>query len=231
MPPLPATPLTWETEAREAGVHEESLQSCQSIESASKVTRKQFLQYRVLCPASIPPPQLDVSQLGLGAEHATAQQLLSANADFLQFLRTLDGYPAAQMGQFTGVFQQIKEVLDGQDQHRVKLRGIDETSVNSALISLLQALQVMGAAMHCHWRSTRIKLEACFGGGNDPEERRKMELVAITDGQLQKITNDEIVCLIECKRYGRQYHSPQVEMQEASQIVAWIHEFPNTDQR
>jgi hypothetical protein len=60
------------------------------------------------------------------------------------------------------------------------LTGIDETSVNSSLISFLQAITGIDPAPSHEWRSSKIRLHANFGiVGNAAKPR---QYVAITDG-------------------------------------------------
>lgn len=51
--------------------------------------------------------------------------------------------------------------------------------------------------------------------------KAKRSFTAVTDGQLQDVLNKRVLALVESKREARQKHSPQVEMQETAEMVAW----------
>ncbi|KAJ9287039.1 hypothetical protein DTO027B5_5681 [Paecilomyces variotii] len=74
------------------------------------------------------------------------------------------------------------------------------------------------------WNGDRIPLQADFGGP-------ACSFIAVTDGQLQSVTDKRILTLVECKRWERHRHNPQVELQETAQMVSWIKEFPDPVRR
>ncbi|PLN79316.1 hypothetical protein BDW42DRAFT_129025 [Aspergillus taichungensis] len=51
---------------------------------------------------------------------------------------------------------------------------------------------------------------------------------AITDGQVQHAVSYEIAALLECKKRQRVFHTPAIEIQETSQVIAWILKHPDT---
>ena len=95
------------------------------------------------------------------------------------------------------------------------------------MVSFLQALAMVAGLLGSEWNANRIPLRADFG--NFGGQARRFE--PVTDGQLQDVLSRRILALVECKRDERLRHSPQVEMQETAQMVAWIKEFPDTATR
>ncbi|KAL1856032.1 hypothetical protein Plec18170_003900 [Paecilomyces lecythidis] len=86
---------------------------------------------------------------------------------------------------------------------------------------------MLAAPLNSQWNANMIPLEAYFGS---PRGQRRA-YTAVTDGQLQNLSSKEILAFLECKRGLRLKHSPQVEMQENAQAVAWVKEYPDTTPR
>jgi hypothetical protein len=57
------------------------------------------------------------------------------------------------------------------------------------------------------------------------------KFTAITDGQLQHTSTYEIRAIVECKTEQRERCTPNVDMQEAAQMVSWIKEYPNSERQ
>lgn len=90
---------------------------------------------------------------------------------------------------------------------------VDEDTVNSALLSLLRALVAKFPRLTCRWMTHQKCLKANFKQGS---------YITCVDGYLQsKITGNTLV-LIEVKATKRNTNEPEVSMQEAAQMVAWL---------
>ncbi|KAJ9217770.1 hypothetical protein DTO166G4_574 [Paecilomyces variotii] len=119
---------------------------------------------------------------------------------------------------------QQRHVCSTDFRDRSKLARRSESAVNMSLISFLQALAMVAGLPANQWNGDRIPLQADFGGPAG-------SFIAVTDGQLQSVTDKRILALVECKRWERHRYSPQVELQETAQMVSWIKEFSDPVRR
>ncbi|KAL3410229.1 hypothetical protein V8F44DRAFT_550481 [Aspergillus fumigatus] len=92
-----------------------------------------------------------------------------------------------------------------------------EASVNTSIVSFLQAIADLVPQSGRQWTADRSKLTADFS-----TRRRQRQFVAYTDDQMEDIFSRRILALIECKQSQRENHSPAVDMQEVAQMVAWV---------
>ena len=94
--------------------------------------------------------------------------------------------------------------------------------INTSLIELLNAITELIPRKNDCWSPKRNSLLASF----KPSRHFK----AMTDGQFQTRSRAQrIKALVECKKGRRYRHSPLVNMQEISQMVAWVMQHPDTD--
>lgn len=223
----PASPEAWTTAATKANVTNKSLKDCENLRSGSEVTHEQFLLFRAYCPGR-GPCTFDGETHGLADKIQRAKLALAESKPFQEYLAAIHSGKALDfvMEMFKVPYVQQREVLQSAQKVRSRLTDIDETSVNSSLISFLQAVTSTVPEHTSQWRSTRIRLTASFTA-----TEKTRQYVALTDGQLQDLNNDEIQATVECKRRDRPHHSPQVDMQEVSQVVAWVKEYPEPDVR
>ncbi|PLN74584.1 hypothetical protein BDW42DRAFT_181976 [Aspergillus taichungensis] len=145
--------------------------------------------------------------------------------EMINYAHAMSRNGMAGLGRFEVPWVQQREVLQGRDKLQVLTRT-DEASVNSSIISFLQAITSFVPWCNREWRTSRVSLHADFGTVNGRPRRR--HYAAITDGELQDKTTHKLLCLVECKRSQRESHSPQVDMQEVAEIVAWIKQYPDT---
>lgn len=216
---VPKNQAEWTTSAAAANVVNKSLKSCRQLRSGSRISQVQYLLFRTIWPMIKVPQAFNPTIFNLATEVQQARQMLGNSPAFQNYLAAIGTNTFQNTEEFTVPLLQQREVLDAPDpQGRNKLADIDETSVNSSLISLLQAITSIDPTPSHKWRSARICLVAKFG--------RARQYMAYTDGQLQDVNSKRINTIIECKVGARSKHSPQVQMQEVSQIVAWIKEYP-----
>ncbi|KAB8256852.1 hypothetical protein BDV32DRAFT_152872 [Aspergillus pseudonomiae] len=218
---LPETERKWKETARKYKVKNQSLRMNLKLHSASRVSYKQFLLFRTILPSIIRPRQLNNQTLGIAPRMTLARQLLGRAAfrDYISDLTTRQSQGAAWAGNYRlfriPAIQQQQVIRNG-----LRDEG-SEASVNTAIVSFLQAIADLFPQSGRQWTADRIKLTADFGTVS-----RKRQFVAYTDGQLVDTSSREIVALIECKRFRRAHHSPAVDMQEVAQMVAWVKEHP-----
>ncbi|GAB1201872.1 hypothetical protein APSETT445_000464 [Aspergillus pseudonomiae] len=219
---LPETERKWKETARKYKGKNQSLRMNLKLHSASRVSYKQFLLFRTILPSIIRPQLLNNQTLGIAPRMTQARQLLGRAAfrDYISDLTTRQSQGAAWAGN-DRLFR-----IPAIQQQQVIRNGLrdegSETSVNTAIVSFLQAIADLFPQSGRQWTADRITLTADFG-----TVRRKRQFVAYTDGQLVDTFSREIVALIEYKRSRRAYHSPAVDMQEVAQMVAWVKQHPS----
>ncbi|RWQ99691.1 hypothetical protein C8Q69DRAFT_503212 [Paecilomyces variotii] len=251
------TGAEWLAEARRRNIAHKSIKTCSDLRSGSKVTEEQFLLFRTLVPSV--EHRFDPNVFGLAAQYSQAAgpglPTCQWNGDRIP-LEADFGAPAGSFIAVTdGQLQNItrKWNIEPDRSSPVDLTGLPTSQWNGDRIPLradfggpagsfiavtdgqLQDITnnwniepdrsspVVGLPT-CQWNGDRIPLEADFGGPAG-------SFIAVTDGQLQAVTDKRILALVECKRWERDRHSPQVEVQETAQMVAWIKEFPDTATR
>jgi len=169
------------------------------------------------------PRAFNSARFNLAVHTPQARQMLLNSNAFQNYLGAVGTNASQGLEEFKVPLLQQWEILKSLSRAGNGLTGIDETSVNSSLISFLQAITGIDPAPSHEWRSSKIRLHANFGiVGNAVQPR---QYVAITDGQLQDIHSGRINTIIECKSTSRNDHAPQVQIQEVSQIVAWIKQY------
>ncbi|XHF96619.1 hypothetical protein AWENTII_000242 [Aspergillus wentii] len=195
-----------------------------------EVTQKQFLLYRTICLAIEVPDRLRISKFNY-FRLRDAERILRESITFQNYILAISLGQTLGLGDFGLVLEQqleIREVLEDPIKMQLKLTEFDESIVNTSLIYFLQALTRTippDTPNHprCKWRLKKIALRAHFGNVNGQNHG----FVAITDGQMQDITTGRIKAIGQCKKGRRQNHTPQVDMQEASELVALIMEYPD----
>lgn len=221
---VPRTVQEWTAAAVAANVITKSLKSCRTLVSASKITQKQFLLCRTISPDIEGDEIMKPAIFGL-SQYTAQVQLLLQTPDFQAYIANVGTDALQGLVTFQATLIQQYEVVKGDKDLKSKLHCTDETAVNSSLLNFLQALRAMVPETNKQWRSSRIELRANFG--NVAGESNPRQYYAVTDGQLQEAETGEINAIIECKRKRRRYHSPNVEMQEVAQFVAWVKEYPD----
>lgn len=224
---VPRNRAKWMSAATTAQVVSRTLRSCSNLKSGSAVTKEQFLLFRTICPDTRDPDTFNGAIFGLTPYLTQASNILQ-HADFQNYLMALRTRGWNNLSTFQGTTIQQRDVTDNM-RKTGKLTRIDEENVNASLITFLQAITALATTCRRQWRPTRISLTADFGMAAGDSEPRKY--VAITDGQLQDTTpGSNIRAVVECKTRRRTQHSLQVDMQEVSQMVAWVKEYPDRDQ-
>ncbi|GFF54670.1 hypothetical protein IFM51744_08427 [Aspergillus udagawae] len=202
----------------------QSLHMNVKLHSASQVTYKQYLLFRTVLPSIVAPRQLNVQTLGIAPLMAQANLLLSdvRFSDYILDVTTRQTQPVwnPPWGGNEGLFRvpaiQQQQVIRHEAQNS-SVRSAAEASVNTSIVSFLQAIAALVPQSGRQWTADRSKLTADFS-----TRRRKRQFVAYTDGQLEDTFSRRILALIECKRSRREDHSPAVDMQEVAQMVAWV---------
>ena len=221
----PKTSLEWQ-EALPVELVGVPLKALSNLEPGSSCTDNQFLLYRVLCQATRRRCEFNAGEYGL-TPYLPMSFSGIPEGDLHAYLEGIRNHATQVQGEFRSVFNQQLGVTKGEPANLPrrdrKLYAVDETSVNSSLVSLLQAGASRTHTRGAQWRSTRVSLTARLGRFRRPART----FSAVTDGQLQTYGNHHIRALIECKKGRRESHSPQVEKQEVSQFVAWVTEFPD----
>ncbi|KAK2755040.1 hypothetical protein FQN54_006568 [Arachnomyces sp. PD_36] len=228
---VPDDKRTWKKAAEKASIDQKSLRWCQNLRSGSKITHEQFLLFRAICPDARHSNTFNEATHHLDMELLDARQYLAGSLAFQNFLIAIE-QPATQtleeFNRFDTTLLQLREVMASSDPdpNDHELAVTDETSVNSSLISFLQATAATIPGPEYQWRSARVRLTANFGTPTNSNQ-----YIAFTDGQLQHIVNKNILAIAECKRYERSSHQPAVEMQEVGQVVAWLKSYPSSNDR
>ncbi|GFG12605.1 hypothetical protein IFM5058_06029 [Aspergillus udagawae] len=221
---LPETEREWRQSAGRHNMKNQSLHMNVKLHSASQVTYKQYLLFRTVLPSIVPPRQLNVQTLGIAPLMAQANLLLSdvRFSDYILDVTTRQTQPVwnPPWGGNEGLFRvpaiQQQQVIRHEAQNS-SVRSAAEASVNTSIVSFLQAIAALVPQSGRQWTADRSKLTADFS-----TRRRKRQFVAYTDGQLEDTFSRRIWALIECKRSRREDHSPAVDMQEVAQMVAWV---------
>ncbi|KAE8401780.1 hypothetical protein BDV37DRAFT_285332 [Aspergillus pseudonomiae] len=221
---LPETEREWKEAARKYKVKNQNLCMNLKLHSASRVSYKQFLLFRTILPSIVPPQQLNNQTLGIAPLIGQAKQLLSdvAFQDYILDVSTrqIQGTWSAAWGGNDRLFR--VPAIQQQQVIRDELRDERcEASVNTSIVSFLQAIAELVPQSGRQWTADRIKLIADFS-----TRRRNRQFVAYTDGQLEDTASRRPLALIECKRSRRDDHSPDVDMQEVAQMVAWVKQHP-----
>lgn len=222
----------WEDQIRRYRVTN-TIQTLRPMQSASRTTIAQFLSLRILYQTKR-ASRFNAADWGLGAHRTTARQHLQGCPEFQAYLQNvaLDA-GVAQQGQPQVLQLGIFELPREQQRHVQDLRiylgqraitpgstalnvlpTADEETVNFALVDFLQAICLKFPGVYSRWVPTRFCMRANFSQDN---------YTAITDGGLSIWGEPEnIHALIECKAPNRRDALPSVQLQEASQIVAWL---------
>jgi hypothetical protein len=90
---------------------------------------------------------------------------------------------------------------------------IDEDSVNLGLVAFLIAVASKHPSLRSRWTPHRRPIKAKFGNG--------AEMEAQVDGYFGG-EEAPITVILEAKSGPRDYHEPQVSMQETAEVVALI---------
>lgn len=241
---IPATAADWRIAARRAGVEYTTLRSYNSHQSASCVTREQYLTFRTLV-VSRPPGEFNAGLYGLIDELERASVVLAESSEFSNYLEiiraaTANGIvdapnalvslsapgTAPSLGYFAAIPEQLSEIAAGIGpqgaQHSLIQMG--EKPVSAVLCNLLKAITSVAHPTRAWWRLSEYHLKANFGHvGTEPQPRG---YTAITDGQLHDRYNWDTRALIDCKRDTREDSGMHVDRREAATMLVWIQQFP-----
>jgi hypothetical protein len=205
--------------------------------SASKISREQFLLLRVVTK-ELAKEEFDAEEFGLQNQISQAIQLLNKSEDFKSFLDVIKQRTVGGSGYFAPIRKQQREILETKTLSR-PLEGppvFDETPVNTVLINFLQALQEITPDQEYCWRYSKAQLTAAFTPkekkhGSKRQKKEVRSFTAVTDGQLQHAESCRIKVILECKKNPRPACLPEVSMQEAAQVVAWVRQYPSDERQ
>ncbi|KAE8141349.1 hypothetical protein BDV38DRAFT_279250 [Aspergillus pseudotamarii] len=223
---IPRDRQAWQNATARAGVTDKTLRGCQDLGPGSQITETQFLLFRTICPPLVGPQLFNPDAMGLNIQ--AARVILNSVTDFQNYINVVGTNQWHGLETFRTTLIQQWEVLQGDLHRQNPLIAHDENSVNSSLLSFLQAIVSFDPNRRRMWRSKRLRLTGNFGTVASGGKMVERKYVAITDGQLQEITNSAISSIAECKVSDRYSHSPAVDMQEVAQVVAWVNQYPDT---
>ncbi|KAJ5237740.1 hypothetical protein N7489_007831 [Penicillium chrysogenum] len=138
-----------------------------------------------------------------------------------RFRAYLQSDPAPDPGE-TGIFEilaaeqgRIVSALTKEraEPRKKSKRMIDEDSVNLSLVALLIAVAAKHPSLRSRWTPHRRPIKAEFANG--------AEMEAQVDGYFAG-ADGPIRLILEAKSGLREYHEPQVSMQETAEVVALI---------
>ncbi|PLB48479.1 hypothetical protein P170DRAFT_477094 [Aspergillus steynii IBT 23096] len=225
---LPTNEEEWQNAARASNVTDKSLHSCVELRSGSRVTQEQFLLFRTICPKFQEPYMFNSATLNLTARLLRAGTILAGSIEFQDYVSVLRANQWSNPNKFERVLEQQWEVLRCYDSKN-ELIEHDEHVVNSSFILLLQTMLSLAPAPTREWRVSKRYLSADFRTVRQlrrDTNSAKHRFIAITGGQLRHIAAGQIEAIVECKVRKAIMPQPQVDMQEVSQIVAWIKQYP-----
>jgi hypothetical protein len=206
---VPTTMEQWKELATAMDLDNKSLKGCQTLAPRSKVTYEQFLLFRTVISKK-EPADFDPASFGLKEQHDRATQLLKASDQFQSYVNAIKMDTFYAKDAFGLLRHSQREVLESRK---------DERAVNLTFISLLHAISNTYPGCKNRWRFSRHPLTATFGhfGG------KTRGFTATTKGQLQDKGTDQIVAIVDST-----VEAPtlQVDIYEASQIVAWVKSYP-----
>jgi hypothetical protein len=116
--------------------------------------------------------------------------------------------PAAEQGRILSALARQRA-----DPRKKSKRMIDEDSVNLGLVAFLIAVASKHPSLRSRWTPHRRPIKAKFGNG--------AEMEAQVDGYFGG-EEAPITVILEAKSGPRDYHEPQVSMQETAEVVALI---------
>ncbi|KAI2986726.1 hypothetical protein CBS147344_5202 [Aspergillus niger] len=131
----------WIKAARAYNLTGNTLCTWPNLLSGSKVSKEQFLLYRIVCPARKKPRELDLTWFGVPHNTiADAQEMLNQSDAYRHYLHNIQNGDWANptLGVFGPALRLQAEIWKGWNSKRVD--ATDEDTVNSALIELLNAL-------------------------------------------------------------------------------------------
>lgn len=218
---LPQSQAQWDTAAIRVDLRHKSLRSCRNLLSGSRVSPEQFLLFRAICPAVSPRISLNFATYGFEQNIPVARHMLAQSHDFSNYIANVGTTNLVGLGRYTVTL--MTQSLVTRDLFRPSSAG--ETTVNTSLLDLLNAITSTIPGTTLVWNPERQSLTANFGRvKNDPTPRK---YTAETDGELEDTVSRRIRAIIECKKSARLSNTPQVQMQEVAQMVAWIKEHPD----
>jgi hypothetical protein len=248
---VPRTTASWETAAKKAGIANRSIHSFTPMKSGSKITQTQYLLLRVLWPVQRKFRKTDLAKYDLDAYIHQASNFLNGFPPFANFIdsirqsaetspyQTGDRFDLqifeiarseqlkickiqTSVGSQNVVVQPLPPTRTRQAATRPTLaqisalnipRSIDEDTVNTSLVSYLAALTLKLPNVGSQWMPRRLALKSKFG--NDEYEARN-------DGFLAFKSTGKVQAIIEVKAGDRRDVSPEVQMQESAEMIAWI---------
>ncbi|GKZ96193.1 hypothetical protein AnigIFM59636_010436 [Aspergillus niger] len=138
---IPLEADEWIKAARAYNLTGNTLCTWPNLLSGSKVSKEQFLLYRIVCPARKKPRELDLTWFGVPHNTiADAQEMLNQSDAYRHYLHNIQNGDWANptLGVFGPALRLQAEIWKGWNSKRVD--ATDEDTVNSALIELLNAL-------------------------------------------------------------------------------------------
>jgi hypothetical protein len=242
----PETVEDWRKACKKAGVQRRSINSFLGMHSGSEMTQEQYLLMRVLYPRQKRIMEFVPATYGLAQELPAAAARLQGLPEFRTFLQAIRTNPAFSHTNL-GIFAvpRVNQLLIQQatlplatNNVRVQTtnppistnsrsragaaattgqtqqRNIDEEVVNVHLITFLQALAGTIPGVLSQWNPRRFAFQTQFA--MDRYEAR-------TDGYLQvQNATGKVQAIVEVKRGLRDDSKPDLEMQEAAEMVGWI---------
>ena len=238
---VPKTVKDWETACKKASVQKMSINSFVGMHSGSEITQGQYLLMRVLYPKERRIREFRPATYNLTQEFQAAMVSLNASTDFQAFLlaiRPNSVLPHTNLGVFT--VPRMNQLLiqptapqPAPTSRNVRPRAtagaaaaaaatpgqpqqhdIDEEVVNVHMITFLQALTSTIPNVSSEWTPRRFPFQTHFA---------KDKYEAQTDGYLRvQDTTGKVQAIVEVKREPRRRNSPDLEMQEAAEMVGWI---------
>ncbi|KAI2987178.1 Aldehyde reductase 1 [Aspergillus niger] len=208
----------WIKAARAYNLNGNTLCTWPNLLSGSKVSKEQFLLYRIVCPERKKPRELDLTWFGVPHNTiADAQEMLNQSDAYRHYLHNIQNGDWANpaLGVFGPALRLQAEIWKGWNSTRVD--ATDEDTVKSALIELLNVLTSTSTDGSCWWRTYNRRLTYQANGNS---------YTAVTDGQLEDQQSQCINLPIECKDFLRDRRLSKVTMQEASQLVALVNQVP-----
>jgi hypothetical protein len=155
----------------------------------------------------------------LKEKHDRAKQLLKASDLFQSYINAIKMNTFDAKDAFGLLRDSQREVLECTANSENILARKDERAVNWTFIPLLQAISKTSPGCKNWWRFSRYPLTATFGtfGG------KIRGFTATTKGQLQDKSTYKIQAIVDSTAEAP---TLQVDINEASQIVAWVKNYP-----
>jgi hypothetical protein len=151
---LPTNRLQWTTAASRANLRKEYLQNFTSFESASNISKTQFLLLRTLIKRR--EGEFSPKEFNLEQEMGFAKEQLEDCKQFRGYLHMIRGNKYDKKDMLFLVRRLQLEILDPPVQGNKKLSSSDESPVNNTFMTFLQAIVELFDETHVKWRQSKI---------------------------------------------------------------------------